>query len=55
MVSETSDVSHAFGSMGPQQSYGAYGVFAFNDGRHLVLPLKWFRSENEAFNWLDGP
>ena len=47
-------VSGPGGSRGPQSDYNIYGLFDLPNLGPSIVPLKLFRTENEALNYLDN-
>ena len=47
-------VSGPGGSRGPQIDYNIYGLFDLPNLGPSIVPLKLFRTENEALNYLDN-
>ncbi len=48
------DVDYCGGSMGCRGSYTIYGMFQLQDDERIIFPLKNFRTENPARNFLDN-
>ena len=46
--------SNGGGSIGCKWGYNIYGLFRMEDGEEIVFPLKNFRTENPARNFLDN-
>ena len=48
------DVDYCGGSMGCRGPYTIYGMFQMRNGERIIFPLKNFRTENPARNFLDS-
>ncbi len=48
------DINYCGGSLGCRGLYTIYGMFQMRNGKRIIFPLKNFRTENPARNFLDN-